>query len=246
MNYYEKYLEFKLKYLNLKYKKQQGGAMVPIETTSKEMTPEEMSLELIEQCKIGDIRAVERLISNSIEFLNKDKDTLESQVYAVYLGDTNIDLINLIKLNYKNSLGESALFHACNSNKIQIARLLLENGANINIKNNDGITPLMQACKNGNTEMVNLLIQSSNLDDTDNNGNTALFYACDRNNYEIVSLLIKKANINIKNNKGLTPLMHASYKNKRESLSAFIFNYHGDEITDVDLQYIKTIYTRRK
>ena len=40
---------------------------------------------------------------------------------------------------------------------MDVAKLLIENGADVNAKDNDGVTALMQASENGHTEIVSLL-----------------------------------------------------------------------------------------
>ncbi|MDR6944873.1 ankyrin repeat domain-containing protein [Mucilaginibacter pocheonensis] len=49
---------------------------------------------------------------------------------------------------------------ACADNNIQIARMLIENGALVNVKQQAGATPLHTAAQNGNIELLILLLES--------------------------------------------------------------------------------------
>lgn len=51
------------------------------------------------------------------------------------------------------------LMFALDKNKEEIAKILIENGANINVKDNTGITPLMQASVKEFVEIVKLLLE---------------------------------------------------------------------------------------
>jgi len=55
--------------------------------------------------------------------------------------------------------GESALHWACNFGNYDIARLLVDNGAEANVQNSSGQTPLHYSCKNGDAVLVSLLLE---------------------------------------------------------------------------------------
>lgn len=59
-----------------------------------------------------------------------------------------------VKDNYQ---GNTALISAAKNGNAEIAKLLIEAGADVNLANNDGNTPLKYAEENGHTEIVELL-----------------------------------------------------------------------------------------
>ena len=50
------------------------------------------------------------------------------------------------------------LHWACRGGHIEIARLLIEHGADVNARNDDYTTPLHLACLNGDADLVRLLL----------------------------------------------------------------------------------------
>ena len=71
----------------------------------------------------------------------------------------------VVDVNYQYPLsrnyadGMTPLLYACKWNNFEIARLLVENGANVNSRAVDGSTVLTIASTNGNNEMYNYLIE---------------------------------------------------------------------------------------
>lgn len=60
-----------------------------------------------------------------------------------------------------------------------IAKYLIDNGADVNVKSGNGITPLMIASAWGNLELVKLLLEKgANVNDVDNDGLSVLMHAC--------------------------------------------------------------------
>ena len=89
-----------------------------------------------------------------------------------------------------NSDGYTALTLAIYRNNNQVAKFLIENGADINGNSKMG-TPLMAAIVKGNTEAAKLLIENkADVNAADENGTTALIYASNFKNYDLVSLLV--------------------------------------------------------
>lgn len=105
-----------------------------------------------------------------------------------------IDIVKfLLESKTKNIIQAYSLSSACEYGHTEIAKLLIENGADIN-----GGNPLYRASRYGHIEIVKLLLQYGPIMDTEDG--VALRYACDEGHIEIVKLLLKNgANIHVDN-----------------------------------------------
>ena len=113
---------------------------------------------------------------------------------------------------------------------IDIAKLLLDNGANINEKDNEGDSLLHLAVgmisiscpEDKNLKMLNFLVENgAEINAQNNKGDTPLHLAIEAiterclNDTKMVELLLKLgASINIKNNNGISPLDIATKSNE--------------------------------
>ncbi len=99
---------------------------------------------------------------------------------------------------------------ACYRGNTEVAKFLINNGADLNYNNAMG-TPLMAAVVKNNIEIVNLLLEKNvNVEQKDANGTTALIYAAMFKNHEIAKSLIKaKATYETKDNRGNSALDYA-------------------------------------
>lgn len=109
-----------------------------------------------------------------------------------------------------NSEGYSLLTLATYRGNNEVARFLIENGADINGTSNYG-SPLMAAVVKGNTEVAKVLLDhNADTGIADQGGNTALIYAVIFKKYDIAEMLVKaKANANLKDIRGNTALDYA-------------------------------------
>ena len=110
------------------------------------------------------------------------------------------------------------LLIAAQYNQMEIAKLLIDKGANVNVKDADGDTPLKSAAYAGHKEIVELLIaygadvnlKHSLPSDRTLEADTPLHEATGENHKEIVELLIANgADVNARNDFGSTPLDYA-------------------------------------
>lgn len=77
--------------------------------------------------------------------------------------------------------------------KTELAKLVVERGADINVRNSGGLTALMQASRQGDAELVSYLIdKGADINAIDNYGGTALSMAANNGHTEVVKRLLDK------------------------------------------------------
>ena len=145
-------------------------------------------------------------------FIAKDKEIVKMLIDAgakatihdyTFIGDIEEIKKHLNRdrnlINQKDVVGYTALHIAALEGHKEIAKLLIEKGADLNIQDVSGVTPLIYAVMNLHNEVAELLIDNNAaLDIESNHGRTALFYAVEENNKEMQESLIDKgAKINI-------------------------------------------------
>jgi cytohesin len=127
-----------------------------------------------------------------------------------------------------NPFGFTLLHYAAMDGRHEIAKLLLEHGADPNIQDNNGRTPLHWAAWKGHLEVVELLLEhGADPNVQDYGGMTPLHYAA-TGHLEVVELLLEHgADPNIKNNNGWTPLHYAA-KNCRVGVVRVLLDHGAD------------------
>lgn len=124
----------------------------------------------------------------------------------------NEDIVSIINKPY--SYGDTALIFASDRDHNEIAKILIEAGANVNAQNNTGHTALLTATHRGNPELMKILIEAgANVNTQDNGGDTALMIAAFKSNGKIAKVLIEAgADVNMQNAQGETALIIAASK----------------------------------
>jgi ankyrin repeat protein len=98
-----------------------------------------------------------------------DEDLVEDIIDAPFLREADVDV------NQTSFSGLSPLMVAAESGRLEIAELLIDEGAAINLSNGDGYTALMYAALIGHFEMVELLVdEEAEINMTNNEGVNAL------------------------------------------------------------------------
>jgi|8_EtaG_2_1085327.scaffolds.fasta_scaffold16421_4 ankyrin repeat protein len=100
-------------------------------------------------------------------------------------------------VNYIKHVGPwmkvSVLIIAVNNKNIEIAKLLLENKADVNWKDGFNSSAILYATSSGNIEMVKLLLEyGADINDNDGKGNTVLTAAKESKDKDLISFVEKK------------------------------------------------------
>ena len=149
---------------------------------------------------------------------------LEDTELIEAIRDKDLELVNKALVNgeratAKSRLGKYAILEAAETGSVDIAQLLIDNGANVNVVyRKTGETPLQAAAARGYEEMAELLVEEeAELDREDRQGETPLIKAVRQGHAGMVALLIEAgADINLGDYTGRTPLSYAREGRNRE------------------------------
>jgi hypothetical protein len=107
--------------------------------------------------------------------------------------------IRNINVNVKDDVcGATPLHYAAWNGHVEIARLLLQNGAEVNARSNNGYTPLHSASIFGQVDILHLLVENgANLEAQANDGRRALHFAAIHGNLPFIQELISRYHVDI-------------------------------------------------
>lgn len=175
-------------------------------------------------CKTDNILfLIDVLKMNYPENFNKtmqiEDSDLKKEITKLFLLETGID-VNAIIDNEKRT----ALIWTAIEDNAGVAKLLIENGADLNKADDDGKTPLIWTAIRNNVEVAELLIENgADLNQTDGNGKTALIWAARTGNAEVTKLLIENGvDLNETDEDGYTALMWAARNDNIEIVKLLI------------------------
>jgi ankyrin repeat protein len=116
------------------------------------------------------------------------------------------------------------LFSAVEKGCLDLARLLLSEGASLEARDRLGAKPLARAASAGQIEIVTLLLEhNAPIDARDLDGSTALYKAAQTGRLPMVKLLMEHgADINLPGRNGITPLSAAAYMGSAPIVELFI------------------------
>lgn len=125
--------------------------------------------------------------------------------------------------------GITALIGSVINNQLDIADILIQNGANINAKAKDSVSSLLYAAGYGYVLMTDMLIfYGADINAKDTDGNNAIIIAAINGYREIVDSLIRKgADVNSLDNDGNTPLILAS-QNEHYDVVKLVLDNNAD------------------
>jgi len=117
--------------------------------------------------------------------------------------------------NARDRWGQRPLHRAAGYNNVDLAKLLLENSADVDSTDNYGRTALHRAAIGNSVDLAKLLLRySANVHSADNYGTTALHFAARENSVDVAQLLLaNSADVDSTDNEGLTALHKAAWKN---------------------------------
>lgn len=165
--------------------------------------------QLARAAAFADLAAVETLLDRGADVNAKHKDgwtALMSAVSGRYW--------TLAKV-FHGLYEETALmpaFESGLSGRADVAKLLIQNGANVNAKAADGTTALMLATRSVGADVVQALLDyGADVNAKTADGTTALMYAVNSAGADVVKLLLEKgADVHARDRGGWTVLMRAA------------------------------------
>ncbi|MEC8882674.1 MAG: ankyrin repeat domain-containing protein [Pseudomonadota bacterium] len=131
--------------------------------------------------------------------------------------------------NVKNSTGKTPLMYAAEAGNLDLATLLIQNGADVHATDQTEKTPLMYAAEVGDIELATLLIHNgADVNATDQTGNTPLMYAAAADNIDLATLLLHNgAAVDATDQAGNTPLM-ISVQADNADMTKTLLNHNAD------------------
>lgn len=146
---------------------------------------------------------------------------LSSLILKLGLDNNEIDI-------QEQTYGQTPLIYACRRGHVEAARQLLDLGANANAVSGKGKTPLYEAIEANHSEVVDLLLQRSdlfiNVGNSKNHNRTALIIAIQLDLGEMIVAMLKREDIdvNIKDADGYTALSIAALKGSDKIVEALL------------------------
>ena len=175
---------------------------------------------LFEAAKKGCVGALDKLFAAHASRLARDRGgntALSIAARAGRVGFVKALLADVSKeesrqLDEANITGSTPLMQAAFGNRLEVAKLFIEAGAEVNAVNKQGETALSAAAFAGNTELAKLLLEHKAKPDTvDETGKGVIVYAAARGAADVVERLLDAGvDVNARYRSDLTALMWAA------------------------------------
>ena len=168
------------------------SSVTQVSSTSETSTQKEETKEM-EVFEAGSL--IQAVMNNDIEFT---KRILEDKTY------------NINEVNQQN---ESALLIAAHNNFVEIAKVLIDHGADVNQQDNIQDSPYLYAGAQGKTEILAYMLKNSQPNQQIYNrfGGNTIIPAAEKGHLDTVKLLLEDGTVDInhQNNYGYTALIEA-------------------------------------
>lgn len=151
------------KELMMKVSRRMGGVLREAKMKSEKLRKQPLTLQ--EACKFGDIRALQRYLSETESDLSmRDIDAHDNRGITCLGYAIGANRLNIVKLLLDNeadadkvdSQGNTGLHYSAAYGRKEMSEYLLSRGLNVNAKNNLGMTPLDCASKNKQKTTIQL------------------------------------------------------------------------------------------
>lgn len=154
--------------------------------------------DFFEAASINDTETVSQLLDKNPEIINSfSSDGFTALGLASFFGHLSLVKLLLEKganpnIASNNSFKVAPLHSACAISAFDIAKLLIDHGADVNAKQMQGVTPLHSAAHNGQTRLAKFLIDNgAEINAKMENGQTPLFMAKEKDFMEMTKLIMK-------------------------------------------------------
>ena len=198
---------FRLEYQGMKGEKEQGKVLAWLVYDKHQ----ELATYFVTRCDVRDDAVV---YGTSTFILASERGYLE--IVQALLGREGTDV------NKGGLGGDTALHWAAREGHIEVARALLQAGANARKSNEEGQTPLHLASREGHIEIVRALLEAgagADVRKCDKNGWSPISYACEGKHFEVFRALVEAGgDVNKLDSGGWTALHDASYHGLTEGV----------------------------
>jgi len=216
----------------------------------------EANIALFNASLSGNVKEVAKLLktgeANPNYFYNP-ADSKNSLMVASEIG--SLEIVNLLltagaAVPNALNLGTrySSLQYAVVRDHVEVARLLLSNGAYIDHQNAYGNTAIHIAASEGSIKCLDLLMKTNaNVTLVNNKKSTALHFACYKENVQknplsiVKSLIEKGADRDAKDHKGMTPLLVCCVSGRDDIIAYLLEQGCDNKVVDMDGRSMKTI-----
>ena len=165
---------------------------------AREIGEKKKELDIFEAGVLGKLDRVKTLVTNNRSMANSySPDGFTALALTAYLGQKQVTeylILNGAVLNAvaKNPTGFTALTGATANNHTEIAKILVNHGANVNHRYEEGASPLMEAAHNGNVELVEFFLEKgADPNAKTKDGKSPLVFAREKNHTAVVDILKK-------------------------------------------------------